>query len=148
MSEGTASPRWFSADCARNRISAATSRSKRTDHERKRYLPPRPSKGLGDGVYEFVASDETIDRCNGIVRASGAEELGKEPPRPVRSRTTTLSARRSRRWMVPKLMGPDQTGRRGASTFIDTLGKFVDQIVRAVSVGFRPTTKPNYLRDE
>lgn len=106
----------------------------------------------GDGVYEFVASDETVDRYGDIVRVSGWELknyrknpiilFGHQHDNPV---GTAL-----RVWVEGKaLMVRIKLAEEGTSAFIDTLRKLVAQkIVRAVSVGFRTTVPPNYLRDE
>ena len=107
---------------------------------------------LENGVYEFVASDETVDRYGDIVRVSGWDLknyrrnpivlFGHQHSNPVGKAVKT--------WIEDKALKVRiKLADEGTSPFIDTLRKLVDQdIVRAVSVGFRPTSKPNYLRDE
>lgn len=115
------------------------------------YYKAATLKGLGDGVYEFVASDETIDRYGDIVRASGWElkNYKKNPIVLFGHQHDNPVGKAIKTWVDgTKLMVQIKLAAEGTSTFIDTLRKLVDQdIVRAVSVGFRPTTKPNYLRD-
>jgi len=107
---------------------------------------------LPDGTYEYVASDETVDRYGDVIRVSGWELKNykanpvilfahqKDNPVGLATKVWTESQ---------KLMVRIKMAEEGTSPFIDTLRKLMDQkIVRAVSVGFLPTKQPNYIRDE
>jgi HK97 family phage prohead protease len=105
-----------------------------------------------DGTYEYVASDETVDRYGDVIRVAGWELKNyranpvvlfahqKDNPVGIASKVWTEGT---------KLMVRIKLAEEGTSPFIDTLRKLMDQkIVRAVSVGFLPTKQPNYIRDE
>lgn len=104
------------------------------------------------GTYEYVASDETVDRYGDIIRVSGWELKN------YRANPIVLFAHQkdnpvgtaARVWVDgQQLMVRIKMAEEGTSPFIDTLRKLMDQkIVRAVSVGFLPTKQPNYIRDE
>lgn len=107
---------------------------------------------VAEGTYEYVASDETVDRYGDIIRVSGWELKN------YRANPIVLFAHQkdnpvgtaARVWVEgQQLMVRIKMAEEGTSSFIDTLRKLMDQkIVRAVSVGFLPTKQPNYIRDE
>lgn len=105
-----------------------------------------------DGVYEFVASDESVDRYGDVVRVSGwdLKNYRKNPIILFGHQHDNPVGTALRVWIEEKkLMVRIKLADEGTSAFIDTLRKLVKQkIVRAVSVGFRTTEQPNYLRDE
>lgn len=104
-----------------------------------------------DGTYEFVASDETPDRYGDIVRVAGWElkNYRKNPIVLFGHRQDNPVGISSKVWVDgTKLMHRIKLAAEGTSDFIDTLRKLVDQrIIRAVSVGFRVTAEPVYIRD-
>lgn len=100
---------------------------------------------------ECVVSDETVDRYGDIIRAEGWQ-LADYQRNPI-----VLFAHDSA-WPVgvaprvwregPKLMARIKLAAQGTSELIDALRSLVAQkIIRAVSVGFRPTKEPQLLRD-
>jgi HK97 family phage prohead protease len=109
-------------------------------------------ESVGDGSFEFVASDETVDRYGDVIRVSGWE-LANYRRNPIvlfghdKSNPVGIA---KKVWVEgKKLMVRIKLAEEGTSPFIDTLRKLVDQkIVRAVSVGFLPTAEPKYIRDE
>lgn len=109
-------------------------------------------KKVADGTYEYVASDETVDRYGDVIRVSGWDLKN------YRANPIVLFAHQKdnpvgtapRVWVEgTQMMVRIKMADEGTSPFIDTLRKLMDQkIVRAVSVGFLPTKQPNYIRDE
>ncbi len=109
-------------------------------------------ESVGDGTYEFVASDETVDRYGDVIRASGWE-LANYRRNPIvlfgHDKSNPVGFAKKVWVEGKKLMARIKLADEGTSPFIDTLRKLVDQkIVRAVSVGFLPTVEPKYIRDE
>lgn len=109
-------------------------------------------KKNSDGTYEYVASDETVDRYGDVIRVSGWE-LKNYKANPVvlfAHQKDNPVGTAPKVWTEgTKLMVRIKLADEGTSPFIDTLRKLMDQkIVRAVSVGFLPTKQPNYIRDE
>lgn len=106
----------------------------------------------GDGMYEFIASDETVDRYGDVIRVSGWELANyKKNPIVLFGHDKSLPVGIAPKVWVEskKLMIGIKLANEGTSPFIDTVRKLVDQkIIRAVSVGFLPTAEPKYLRDE
>lgn len=105
-----------------------------------------------DGQYEFVASDESVDRMGDIIRVSGWE-LGNYKRNPIvlfQHQASNPVGISTKVWIDgKKLMSRIKLAAEGTSPFIDTLRKLLEQrIIRAVSVGFGVTKQPNYLRDE
>jgi HK97 family phage prohead protease len=104
-----------------------------------------------DGTYEYVASDETVDRYGDIIRVSGwdLKNYRKNPVVLFSHQKDNPVGTASKVWIEgTKLMVRIKMADEGTSPFIDTLRKLLAQkIVRAVSVGFLPTTEPNYMRD-
>lgn len=109
-------------------------------------------RAAGDNAWEFVASDETIDRYGDIVRVKGWELANyKRNPIVLYQHQSSVPVGISDKvWIEGKaLMSRIKLAAEGTSDFIDTLRKLLQQkIIRAVSVGFVPTKQPNYLRDE
>lgn len=107
---------------------------------------------VADGTYEYVASDETVDRYGDVIRVAGWE-LKNYRANPIilfAHQKDNPVGTAARVWVESlKLMVRIKMADEGTSPFIDTLRKLMDQkIVRAVSVGFLPTKQPNYIRDE
>lgn len=105
-----------------------------------------------DGTYEFVASDESVDRYGDVIRVSGWDlrNYKKNPIVLFAHQKDNPVGIASKTWIEgTKLMVRIKMADEGTSPFIDTLRKLMDQkIVRAVSVGFMPTEQPTYRRDE
>lgn len=109
-------------------------------------------KAVEDGQFEFVASDESEDRYGDIIRVAGWE-LANYKRNPIvlfqhmASNPVGIS---TKTWIDgKKLLARIKLAAEGTSPFIDTLRKLlVQKIIRAVSVGFRPTADPKYIRDE
>jgi HK97 family phage prohead protease len=105
-----------------------------------------------DGTYEYVASDESVDRYGDVIRVSGwdLKNYRKNPIILFAHQKDNPVGTASKVWIEgTKMMVRIKMADEGTSPFIDTLRKLMDQnIVRAVSVGFLPTVQPNYIRDE
>jgi HK97 family phage prohead protease len=105
-----------------------------------------------DGTYEYVASDETVDRYGDVVRVAGwdLKNYRKNPIILFAHQKDNPVGIASKVWIEgKKLLVRIKLADEGTSDFIDTLRKLVKQkIVRAVSVGFMPTEEPKYIRDE
>lgn len=104
-----------------------------------------------DGTYEYVASDETVDRYGDIVRVAGWDlrNYRKNPIILFAHQKDNPVGKAVKTWIEgTQLKVRLKMADEGTSPFIDTLRKLMDQkIVRAMSVGFMPTTQPNYIRD-
>jgi HK97 family phage prohead protease len=104
-----------------------------------------------DGTYEYVASDESVDRYGDVIRVSGwdLKNYRKNPIVLFAHQKDNPVGTAQRVWVEgTKLMVKIKLAEEGTSPFIDTLRKLMEQkIVRAVSVGFMPTVQPNYIRD-
>lgn len=109
---------------------------------------------LGEREFEFLASDETPDSYGDIVRVEGWD-LKRYKRNPIvlfnhRSDTPVGHSPKTfiddqRKALVARIKLADE----GTSDFIDTLFKLMKQrIVRAVSVGFRPTKDVEIIRDK
>lgn len=104
-------------------------------------------------IYEFIASDETVDRYGDIIRVEGWDLktykanpivlFGHQHSNPIGVAVRT--------WIdkdVKALKIRIKLADEGTSPFIDTLRKLLAQkILRAVSVGFQPTKAPNEIKD-
>lgn len=108
-----------------------------------------------DDEFKFVASDETPDRYGDIVRMSGWDlKAYKQNPIVLFGHSSSMPVGISR-WIGkedgpngPRLSAIVRMAAEGTSDFIDTLRRLLKQgIVKAVSVGFRVTKKPNLLED-
>jgi HK97 family phage prohead protease len=108
-------------------------------------------KAVADGEYEFVASDESVDRYGDIVAIDGWE-LANYKRNPVvlyQHQNSSPVGISKKVWIEDKqLKARIKLADEGTSPFIDSLRKLMDQkILRAVSVGFMPTVDPVYIRD-
>jgi HK97 family phage prohead protease len=108
-------------------------------------------KAVADGQYEFVASDESIDRMGDVIRINGWE-LANYKRNPIvlfQHQSSNPVGISTKVWVEGKaLMSRIKLAAEGTSPFIDTLRKLMAQgIVKAVSVGFVPTKEPSYIRD-
>jgi HK97 family phage prohead protease len=105
-----------------------------------------------DGVFEFVASDETVDRYGDVIVAD-KWELANYKRNPIvlfghSSRDPIGKALKT--WVEDKqLKVRIKFAELGTSAWIDTVRKLAEQdILKAVSVGFAPTVDPEIIRDE
>lgn len=109
-------------------------------------------KQVEDDQYEFIASDESVDRYGDIVRADGWElkNYKRNPIVLFQHQSSNPVGISTKAWIESKaLLCRIKLAAEGTSPFIDSLRKLLAQrIIRAVSVGFRPTKPPNYVRDE
>lgn len=111
-------------------------------------------KELGDREFEFLASDETPDSYGDIVRAEGWDlrRYKKNPIILFNHRSDTPVGHSPKTWIDDErkaLLCKVKLADEGTSDFIDTLYKLLKQrIVRAMSVGFRPTKDVEVLRDK
>lgn len=107
---------------------------------------------VGDGTYEYVASDETPDRHGDIVRAAGWDlsNYRKNPIILFSHKRDLPIGQAVKTWISDKQLKIKlKLADEGTSPFIDTLRRLMDQgIVKAVSVGFVPTIEPKYIRDK
>ena len=108
-------------------------------------------KALEDGTYEFVASDESIDRYGDMIMVDGWElaNYKRNPVALFQHQHSNPIGIASKVWIEGKeLKCRIKLAAEGTSPFIDSLRKLMAQkILRAVSVGFMPTVDPVYLRD-
>jgi HK97 family phage prohead protease len=107
---------------------------------------------LGERQFQFVASDETPDSYGDIIRAEGWDlKRYKKNPIVLFNHDSDIPVGFSPKTYVEgtALNCIVQLADEGTSDFIDTLYKLVKQrIVRAMSVGFRPTKDVVILRDK
>jgi HK97 family phage prohead protease len=107
---------------------------------------------LGDREFEFIASDETPDSYGDIVRAEGWElRRYKKNPIILFNHKGDMPVGYSPKTAVEgkALITRVKLADEGTSDFIDTLYKLMKQrIVRAMSVGFRPTKDVTIMRDK
>lgn len=92
--------------------------------------------------FEFVMSDESVDRVGDVIRASGWD-LGDFLKNPValwgHSHDKPIGTWENVRVVGKKLIGRLKLAKQGTSAEIDTIRSLVEQrIIRAVSVGFKP----------
>jgi len=106
----------------------------------------------GDRTFKFIASDETPDSYGDVILASGWDlKRYKRNPIVLFGHKTEMPVGFSPSTKVEgtKLIATIKLADEGTSDFIDTLFKLMKQkIVRAVSVGFRPTMDPSIRRDK
>ena len=99
-----------------------------------------------NGGMTFVASDNTVDSYGDIIEVSGWDTSVYEsnPVVLFGHDATNIVGRSSRVWRAGgKLMASIELARQGTSALVDTCRALVEQgILRAVSVGFSPTTPP------
>lgn len=109
-------------------------------------------RAVEDNQFEFIASDETVDRYGDVVRVAGWDIANyKRNPIVLFQHQNSVPVGISTKVWIDgkKLMARIKLAQEGTSAFIDTLRKLLQQnIIRAVSVGFAPTKEPNLLRDE
>lgn len=107
---------------------------------------------LGEREFQFVASDETPDSYGDIVRAEGWDlRRYKRNPIVLFNHKSDVPVGHSPKCVVEEkaLLCRVKLADEGTSDFIDTLYKLMKQrIVRAMSVGFRPTKDVNIMRDK
>jgi HK97 family phage prohead protease len=106
---------------------------------------------LDADTLSVVASDESVDRYGDIIRASGWE-LASYERNPVvlfGHNSREIVGTSETRVKGKKLMSDITLAAPGTSPVVDMVRALVSQrILKAVSVGFRPTKEPNVLRDE
>ena len=100
----------------------------------------------------IVVSDESPDRMGDVIRAQGWElaEYRKNPVVLWQHRASDPPIGRAERvWTYAKqLLAKIQLAPPGTSPIVDTLRKLLaEDMVRAASVGFRPTKEPKAIRD-
>jgi HK97 family phage prohead protease len=105
-----------------------------------------------DGQFEFVASDETVDRYGDIVRVAGWD-LSPYKRNPIvlfQHQASNPVGISTKTWIDGKqLLARIKLAAEGTSPFIDTLRKLLTQkIIRAVSVGFMPTKEYKQIIDD
>jgi HK97 family phage prohead protease len=109
---------------------------------------------LNEREFEFLASDETPDSYGDIVRVAGWElKRFKRNPIILFNHKSDVPVGHSPKTFIDEdrnaLVSRIKLADEGTSDFIDTLYKLMKQrIVRAVSVGFRPTKDVEILRDK
>ena len=92
--------------------------------------------------FEFVLSDETVDKMGDVIRASGWD-LADFQKNPValfsHDHTLPIGVWKNVRVEGKRLLGSLQLAKAGTSDFIDTIRSLLEQrILKAVSVGFQP----------
>jgi HK97 family phage prohead protease len=101
---------------------------------------------------EFIASDETVDRYGDIIRVDGwqLDEFQRNPIVLFGHDSGAPVGTAPRVWKEgTKLRAAIKLAAEGTSEIVDALRALVAQkIIRAVSVGFRPTVEPKVLRDD
>lgn len=95
-----------------------------------------------DDPFEFVLSDESVDRMGDVIRAAGWD-LDNFKNNPValfgHDHDKVIGIWQNVRVVGKRLMGRLKLADEGTSEFIDTTRKLVEQgVLRAVSVGFQP----------
>lgn len=108
-------------------------------------------KAQGDDLLNFIASDETPDGHGDIVRADGWDlKRYRKNPIVLFGHDHTLPVGYSPKTAIEgkSLKSAIKLAKPGTSEFIDTLRSLIEQnIVRAVSVGFKTTKPPVPIRD-
>ncbi len=103
-------------------------------------------------VFNFVASDETVDSYGDIVRADGWDlRRYKRNPIVLFNHSSMLPVGFSPKVGIngKRLEATIRIAEEGTSELIDTVYKLMKQrILRAVSVGFRATVTPIPIRDK
>lgn len=104
-----------------------------------------------NGVYKFVSSDESTDRYGDVVRVKGwSFKNYKRNPIVLFGHSSSLPIGTTMSIEVKdaEVISLVKLAAEGTSDFIDTVRKLLDQrVLRAVSVGFRPTKAPNIMED-
>lgn len=95
-----------------------------------------------DDPFEFIMSDESVDRVGDVIRASGWDltDFQKNPVALLgHDHSKPIGVWENVRVTGNKLMGRLKLAKQGTSAEIDTIRSLVEQrILRAVSVGFQP----------
>jgi HK97 family phage prohead protease len=91
--------------------------------------------------FEFVLSDETVDRVGDVIRADGWD-LASFKKNPIalfgHDHDKVIGVWKNVRVVGKQLMGKLELAAEGTSEFIDTTRRLIEQrILKAVSVGFR-----------
>jgi HK97 family phage prohead protease len=107
--------------------------------------------GAEQDTIEVVASDETVDRYGDIIRAEGwqLQDFKRNPVVLFAHDSTQPVGTAPRVWREGKqLRALIKLAAQGTSELIDLVRSLIAQkVLRAVSVGFRPTVEPNRIRD-
>jgi HK97 family phage prohead protease len=95
-----------------------------------------------DNPFEFVLSDESVDRMGDVIRADGWS-LDSFKSNPValysHSHDQVIGVWENVRMEGKQLKGALRLAKQGTSEFIDTIRSLIEQrILKAVSVGFQP----------
>ena len=95
-----------------------------------------------DDPFEFVMSDESVDRVGDVIRAKGwdLDDFNKNPVALFgHSHDKPIGVWENVRVVGKKLVGRLKLAKQGTSAEIDTIRSLIEQrILRAVSVGFQP----------
>ena len=112
--------------------------------ERKKSMDIQHTKGVqsADDPFEFVMSDESVDRVGDVIRANGWD-LNSFEKNPValfgHNHEKPIGVWENVRVVGKKLVGRLKLAKQGTSAEIDTIRSLVEQrILKAVSVGFQP----------
>lgn len=112
--------------------------------ERKKLMDIHHTKGVQseNDPFEFVMSDESIDRVGDVIRAGGWD-LADFQKNPValwgHDHGKPIGVWENVRVAGKKLIGKLKLAKQGTSAEIDTIRSLVEQrILKAVSVGFQP----------
>ena len=112
--------------------------------ERKKAMQMQHIKGAqsADDPFEFVMSDESVDRVGDVIRAKGWDLTDFEK-NPIclygHDHALPVGTWENVRIVGKKLVGRLRFAKQGTSELIDTLRSLTEQrILKAVSVGFQP----------
>lgn len=98
-----------------------------------------------------VASDETVDRYGDILRAKGwnLDAYKANPVVLFAHKSELIVGTADVRVAGKRLLADIELAAPGTSPTVDAVRSLVGQkILKATSVGFRPTVEPNVIRDE
>jgi HK97 family phage prohead protease len=95
-----------------------------------------------DNPFEFVLSDESVDRMGDVIRADGWQ-ISEFKNNPIalfgHDHDKVIGVWRKVRVVGKKLMGTLKLAEPGTSELVDTTRSLIEQgVLKAVSVGFRP----------
>ena len=111
-----------------------------------------PQSAVASDELEFIASDETVDRYGDIIRVDGwqLDDFKRNPIVLFGHDTAAPVGTAPRVWKDgTKLRASIKLAAEGTSELVNAVRALVAQkIIRAVSVGFRPTAEPRALRDD
>jgi len=102
----------------------------------------KAGKQSDQSPYDFVLSDESVDRMGDVIRADGWD-LAAFKANPValfgHSHDSILGTWKNVRVEGKRLLGTLNLAKPGTSELIDTIRSLIDQhVIKAVSVGFQP----------